>query len=395
MSRILIVLTDPPLPFGNAAARWYYVLIRGLVERGHDVTALASSTEPADADRVAELFPSARFDVRLYPPETRVGVGGKIATLRRPYSYLFGPELRRDLDAELARGCDVLHLEQTWCGWLGVEHAERALVNVLNLYAIDLSEAPTTSTVEQLRRRAVFRAERSLLRRYPTITTLTPRLTESVRRINPSATVHTVPLGMDLSLYLFEPNAADRPPTVGLIGSFGWQPTLSAGVRLLTRLWPEIKRRVPSARLQIVGRQARSALGELARGEDISLFEDVPDTIPYFRSTDVMLYAPGPASGMKVKVLEAFALGVPVVTTAEGVEGLPATDGVHAGIAEDDADLIERTVRLLLEPDRRLRQAREARSLLEAHCGPGPVLDRLERVYETIVSGCRVSGRRL
>ena len=44
-------------------------------------------------------------------------------TIRRPYSYMFGPELRRDLAAELARGFDVLHLEQLWSGWLGLGHA--------------------------------------------------------------------------------------------------------------------------------------------------------------------------------------------------------------------------------------------------------------------------------
>src|SRR5438552_12716748 len=120
---------------------------------------------------------------------------------------------------------------------------------------------------ERLRRRAIFRAERAWLCRYPTITTLTPRLTERVRRIAPRAAVHTVPLGMDLSLYPFEPARPSRAaPVVGLIGSFHWQPTCSAGERLLTRLWPEIHRRVPEARLQIVGRRARAALAEYAPG---------------------------------------------------------------------------------------------------------------------------------
>jgi glycosyltransferase involved in cell wall biosynthesis len=171
---------------------------------------------------------------------------------------------------------------------------------------------------------------------------------------------------------------------VGLIGSFRWHPTYWAGVRLLCRLWPEIKRRVPRARLQIVGRRARAALGDLAQGPDISVFEDVPDTIPYFRTLDVLLYAPSRGSGMKVKVLEALALGVPVVTTSEGVEGLPAQDGMHAGVCEDDDGLIERTVALLNDPERRRRQRVAARTLVEAHCSPAPTLDHLERVYATL-----------
>jgi hypothetical protein len=173
---------------------------------------------------------------------------------------------------------------------------------------------------------------------------------------------------------------------VSLIGSFNWQPTFSAGERLLRRLWPEILRRVPGARLEVVGRSARSALGALATGPGVSVHEDVPDTIPYFRGTDVLLYAPGPATGMKVKVLEAFALGTPVVTNADGVEGIPVEDGIHAGVCEDDSGLVDRTVALLGDPARRDSQRRAARELVESHCGPRPVLDRLEAIHATIVA---------
>jgi len=387
--RIVVLLSDLPLPFGNAAARWYYVLLRGLVERGHRVTAFVVGPEGRRAAEVAELFPAPGYDVRLYDPPRRSGLFARLESLRRPYSYPFGPDLRRDLHAELARGFDVLHAELTWTGWLALGHADRAVVNVHSLYQIDLSQTAAGSAVDRLRQLSVFRAERALLRRFPTILTLTPRLTDAVRRISPRSSVHTNPLGIDLSLYPFEPDGRPRGepgPVVSLIGSFNWEPTLSAGRRLLTRLWPEIVRRVPDARLQVVGRVARAALGALATGPGVSVHEDVPDTIPYFRGTDVLLYAPGPATGMKVKVLEAFALGVPVVTNADGVEGLPAADGVHAGLAEDDAGLIDRTVALLAAPARRARMRRDARALVEAHCSPGPVLDRLEAIHSEIAA---------
>ena len=388
MPRIVIVLTDPPLPFGLAAARWSYVLVRGLTDRGHRVTTFAVCGDPAQAAQVADLFPAPRYDVRLDPPPLRRGLRAKLETWRRPSSYVFGPDLRRALRAELARGFDVLHLEQTWSGWLGLDHVARAVLNVHNLYAIDLAARPPATLHDRLRRAAVLRAERMLLRRYRQITTLTPRLTAEVGRISPGASVHTVPLGIDLALYPFEesptPSPLPRPPVVGLVGSFGWEPTRSAGERLLTRLWPVLRAQVPGVRLRLVGRSARAALGHLARSPDIDMFEDVPDIIPHFRALDVMVYAPGPASGMKVKVLEALALGVPVVTNADGVEGLPAVDGLDAGLAEDDAGLIARAVALLSDPARRIAQRRAARALLEAHCRPELVLDRLEQVYATL-----------
>jgi glycosyltransferase involved in cell wall biosynthesis len=386
MSRILIVLPDPPLPFGNAAARWYYVLARGLAERGHQVTTFAACPDPAQAEEARALFAAPEHDLRLFRMEPGGrGPWARLRSLRRPYSYVFGPELRHELRAELARGFDVLHLEQLWSGYLGREHAEQALLHIHFLFHIDMAERPIQSAADRVLRVATRRAESRLLRAYPNISTLSPRLTEEVRRISPRSEVRTVPLGMDLSLYPFEsPGPRDGGPVVGLIGSFQWQPTRSAAERLVTRLWPEIRSRVPGARLRLVGRKARAAMAHLVLGPDVELFEDVPDAVPYFRGLDVLLYAPGPASGMKVKVLEAFALGVPVVTNADGVEGLPALDGDQLGIAEDDAGLVERTVALLADPALRDRRRLAARALVEAHCRPEPVLDRLEEVYCSI-----------
>ena len=94
-----------------------------------------------------------------------------------------------------------------------------------------------------------------------------------------------------------------------------------------------------------------------------------------------MLYAPGRGSGMKVKILESFGFGVPVVTTSEGVEGLPALDGVHAGVCDDDAGLIDRTVELLRDRAGQNRQRAAGRALVESHCGPKPTVDAIEQIY--------------
>src|SRR5579885_2252150 len=128
--RIVLVMIEPPLPLGNAAARWFYVLLKGLVERGHRVTAFAACSRAADIKEAQKLFPAPDYDLRCYPFPHRKGAAAKLQTLRRPYSYMFGSDLRRDLEKRLAEGFDVLHLEQLWSSWLGAGHRERALVNI-------------------------------------------------------------------------------------------------------------------------------------------------------------------------------------------------------------------------------------------------------------------------
>jgi glycosyltransferase involved in cell wall biosynthesis len=382
-----MAMIEPPLPFGNAAARWYYVLLKGLVGRGHRVTAFAACSKEREIEESRALFPSPDYDLRLYPfPAAGGGLASKWRTLRRPYSYMFSPEFRRDLDAELARGYDVLHLEQLWSGWLAVDRPDKALVNVHHLVWIDLEESKPEGWRGALDKRLMVGAERTLIRRLKHFRSCSPRLVGPMKGVNPAAEIDVVPVGIDPSLYPFIPD--DRrtsEPMITLVGTMNWYPGYSAAVRLLTRLWPEIRRRVPAAKLQIIGWSARSALKDFLEEPGVEIHENVPEVRPYFEQTAVMVYAPSRGSGMKIKVLEAMLFGVPVVTTSEGVEGLPAVDGEHAGVCEDDAGLIDRAVELLEDPARQDRQRHAARALVESHCGPSPTVSAIESIYERML----------
>src|SRR3954464_11196838 len=94
--RIVLVMMEAPLPFGNAAARWFYVLLKGLVERGHRVTALAACSKPAEIEQARGLFPAPAYDLRPFAFPKREGLAAKWETLARPFSYMFGDDLRAD-----------------------------------------------------------------------------------------------------------------------------------------------------------------------------------------------------------------------------------------------------------------------------------------------------------
>lgn len=384
---IVLVMIEPPLPFGNAAARWFYVLLKGLQERGHNVTAFAACSNPADLAAARSLFPESDFDLRLFLFPQRRGLLAKIETICRPYSYMFSREFKAALKQRLDAGYDILHMEHLWCGWLLSRQQLRTLVNVHYLFSIDLADEPRSTWKTKLHYSLMRLAERHLLRKTPHLLALSERIALAIKSTAPASKVDVVPLGLDLANYPFlsdtERNTSS-PPVISVIGSMGWHPSRSAAIRLLTRLWPEIKRRVPTAKVQIVGWNAKTALRAYRELPDVDIQENVPDILPYFHRTTVLLYAPGRGSGMKVKVLESFALGVPVVTTSEGVEGLPAVDGIHAGIAEDDLALIERTVELLNSPALQNRQRHAARALLETHCSATATLSRLEQVYSQL-----------
>lgn len=387
--RVVVVMVEPPLPFGTAAARWYYVLMRGLVDRGHRVTAFAVCSNPADVEKAAAMFPAGQYDLRCYPIENRNGVAAKLETIRRPHSHLFRDGIRRELADVLRDGYDVLHLETLWSGWTALEvDPAKVLVNLHYLYAIDEANSTFVNIRTGLQRALRQRAERNLLERFGTIAAITPRLESAARYITGGKVpVHCFPFAIDSTLYRFV-LAAERPsrPVVSLIGSMNWRPSHSAAVRLLTRLWPGIKQQIPDAKLRIVGWRARSMLSEYVDLPDVEIIEDVPDIAPYFKDSSVLVHAADNASGIKVKIVEAMAFGVPVVTNTEGIEGLPVRDGVHTIVSDDDRAIIERTVALLRNVPEQERMRRAARELIDTQCSPSRALDAVEACYQDMIA---------
>ena len=164
----------------------------------------------------------------------------------------------------------------------------------------------------------------------------------------------------------------------------GWYPSHSAAVRLLDAALARDQAARPrgaAADRRLVGADAARRVPRRPDRPTSRSTRTSPDIRPYFERAGVFLYAPERGSGMKVKIQEAMAFGVPVVTTREGVEGLPAVDGEHAGISDDDAGLIDRTVALLRDPDRQNRQRHAARQLRGNPLRPGPTLDAIEAIY--------------
>lgn len=375
--RIIIVMIEAPLPFGDASARWLYVLLKGLIERGHQVTAFASCSNPSDIDQAQKLF--ANCDLRCFLHPERRGLGVKLETLRQPYSYVFSPELKQQLNQELTKPFDILHLEQVWAGWLGLKYKHKAFVNVHFLHSIDRG-------LPQPQLWLAAQAESRILKAYPHLITLSDRLAQAIHKIAPKSHIDILPLGIDLSLYPFiESKPISDQLTVGLIGSFSWTPTFAAAERLITKLWQPIKQQFPNAKLLMVGRSAKSALAKFEDIPDLEIHENVADAMPYFHQLDVMVYAPLVGSGMKVKVMESFALGIPVVTAPDGVEGLPALDQVHCGVCLEDDDLIKRTIEILSNPHIAKQYRQAARQMLEVTCSPEPVLDKLEQIYQRLL----------
>jgi polysaccharide biosynthesis protein PslH len=391
--RIVIVTPAAPHPFGDTAARWFFVLLKELAARDHEVVNIIATEEPDG--RIAEAkqwLAKLNGNLTLHWHRLRVdavALRRKWQNLRRPCSEMLQD---RDLTAllrrETQRGCDVLHLEQMSTGWLGVD-VPQALLNVHYFDEIDRGERDGMSLSE---RKALWQAQRAtkvLLHQIRNIRLLTPRLKEFAESINPRGHYFVVPFALDTSLYAMQPFVED--PVVGLIGSMHWEPSRSAAERLITRIWPLVKQRVPKAKLFIAGWNAAKYLQHYAAPSDVTLSSDLAHPTEFFSRAAVMVYAPARGSGMKVKVMESMAYGVPVVTTWEGMEGIEYQNGRECWVGESDEELAQQVGRLLQNSVERRQMREVARALIEERYSPRPVIDKMIFVYQQLIGSREAS----
>ena len=157
-----------------------------------------------------------------------------------------------------------------------------------------------------------------------------------------------IPNGYDL------PDAAPAPPSADpvltMVGLVVYPPNLDAARLFATRVLPLIRHEVPAARFRIVGRND-GLLDDLQQQEGIEITGEVADLDEAFRTTAAIVVPLRAGSGTRIKVLEAFARGKPVVSTTLGSEGLSARDGVELLNADTPAELADACIRVLREPE--------------------------------------------
>jgi len=175
-----------------------------------------------------------------------------------------------------------------------------------------------------------------------------------------------VPNGVDCAAYDRPPVDRSVRPTILYVGALGWPPNASAARYLATDVLPAVRRTVADARVVIVGRNPPADLVALARDHrDVEVAADVPEVAPFFRSADVLAVPLETGGGTRLKILEAFAAGLPVVSTAIGCEGIAADAGRHLVVAERP-HFAAAVADLLLDPARGRLLAARARALASA-----------------------------
>jgi glycosyltransferase involved in cell wall biosynthesis len=151
------------------------------------------------------------------------------------------------------------------------------------------------------------------------------------------------------------------------LGIFSYSPNAVAAELLIDQIYPRLRQVYPDCRLLLVGRNPTQRMLEAAkRDSGIIVTGEVADVRPYLAAASVMAVPLRHGGGTRLKILEAFAAGCPVVSTAKGSEGLKVKDGEHLLIGDEIEEIVEGVCQLWSEPARGQKLANSAYELVRA-----------------------------
>jgi glycosyltransferase involved in cell wall biosynthesis len=206
-------------------------------------------------------------------------------------------------------------------------------------------------------------------------------------RFFPGRRVAAVPNGVDLD-YFQRLHSEDHLESESIVfeGSMMFPPNVDAAIRLCRDVLPRVKLQRPRARVILVGRDPVPAVRALA-GEDVDVTGTVLDVRPYLACAAVFACPMELGSGIKNKILQAWASGLPVVATPESVGGLAARDGENILVRRSVADFAAAVIELLQDRERAAQLGRGGRKTVEREYSWRHSSESFERLLHQAFTG--------
>lgn len=355
-------------PVGGGKLRVYH-LVQELLLRGHEVTLwMVPADEPA-----TDWSPGPQPRLRRLGARSWTSRISKLRALfsRYPEGVWARPVRTADVE-DAVDAFDVVLLMQALVGRFGEAFRHAGVPVVLDQQNVesDISRevsrlAPTV--IGRLRARLDVwkwrRYERSLIRRVDRTVAVSDIDAAAFSALVPDAAIEVRPSGADLRRLEFRDHAQNRADRLIMTGTLGYLPNLDAAQWMIDDILPRIRGVRPSASLVLVGASPPESLA--THGSEVIVAGRVPDVVPYLADADLFVAPLRGGGGTRLKILEAFAVGIPVVATSIAAAGIEAVDGVHLAIADDERSFAQAVVEMLSDAQRRADLARSARELVE------------------------------
>ncbi len=350
----------PTPPTFGGALRVYHILKH--LAKHHDVT-VAGFCEHGDRQKFDEAFPELEGKMRFINRRRStfrrlLQVGSYFTTHSYWYNWAQSPKLERIVQNLADHGdFDFIIGEFATMGHFDIE---TDAIRILDAHNVEydnfrrmsmLEGAPVRKLFYTREYNKTFAEEIQAFQRHDALFVTSSRDGNIIQQDVPELTQFVIPNGVDTDFFSSS-GATQEPFTMVFTGAMGYLPNNDGMMYFLDKIFPLIKKRVPQAKVYIVGNNPPDKLLE-HQSDSVVVTGFVDDIRPYIDQASVYIVPLRMGSGTRLKVVEALSMQKPIVSTSIGSEGIEIEDGKHLLIRDDAASFAEAVVALF--EDQQLR----------------------------------------
>lgn len=395
--KVLQLCNKPPFPKVDGGCIAISNISLGLIEKGIQLKTLTVSTgkHPFLEDEIPADF-KEKSKIEGVFLDTRVNVIDAFSALVTADSYnvnrFFSPDFdKRLVEILQADEYDIVHLESLfmtpYINSIRMNSSAKIVLRSHNLEHL-IWERLANSTGNKAKK-MYLKHLASKLKKYELktinevdgIATISNEDTDRFASFKCEKKMITIPFGINISDYPYEKRDTQVRNSLYHIGAMNWEPNKEAINWFLDEIWPMVNKEELS--LNLAGRDFPSYLKEL-ENDQLIIHGEVENARKFMQSHDIMIVPLLSGSGMRIKIIEAMALGKAVISTSIGVEGINAVHNEHIMIADTAKEFAKAIIDLSKDPDKVIRIGENARKMVENQYDNSKIIFNLVNFYKEI-----------
>jgi sugar transferase (PEP-CTERM/EpsH1 system associated) len=389
--KILYVCHRFPFPPKRGGKIRPFNMIRHLSDSGHDVTvaSLARSAQEAGEGRGIASYCSRYEMADVRAPVQIIRMVARLPTLTpSSMGYFYSASLARRLRGLTRR--ERFDLIFVHCSSVAQYVADiRGVPKILDFGDMDSQKWLEYARYKpfplsmgyRLEGIKLEREEKRLAQLFDICTATTKAEWETLQSYHAAGATDWFPNGVD-SGYFAPHDGLYDPHAICFVGRMDYYPNQQCMLDFCAHVLPRVQARWPGTRLQIVGADPSPAVRKLAELPGVTVTGSVPDVRPYLRRSALMVAPLNIARGTQNKILEAMAMGVPVVTSPAAAGGVDALPREHFLVARDHGEQASAVLRILEDRAERHRLSAAGRSRMLTHHAWPASMRRLDAIIE-------------